>query len=557
MTPMPLSEVDTEISLLIRADYPIISIKTYEEERVWQQLEEVRQHVLQLDVQRMRSEGKSEQAIAEWQNKGRPLIRWSRTVGFQRDGRIVDNIAEPLAALRWILKGEQWGGLYVFYDLHPYMGPRSRAYEAAVVRGLRDVATNFRRDPRSTLILLSPVQDIPPELEKEVVVLDYPLPTAGELAAKLDSVAERMQRIYGNDCIALSEEERQELMQKSVGLTYEEVANVWAKALERDGRLGRKDVEAINEEKRQVIQKSGLLEYYPADETFAQVGGLQGLKDWLRERKSVFLGLTPDRKLPTLKGILLIGVPGCGKSLSAKAVAAEWRVPLVRLDVGRIYDALLGQTEANFRKAVQIVEQLAPVVFWIDEVEKGFPQATGSSDSGTATRVLGSFLNWMQEKTRPVFVVATANDIERMPWELTRKGRFDEIFYVGLPSEQERREIFKIHLDRWGLHLETGTIHDLAQRAVDFTGAEIEQVVLNSLWAVPARQDPSESFLPDEAAILEVLRQTIADIRPLAKRMEENPSYKKLHERARQVAKPASGKEPEPFPVAETPEGWR
>ncbi len=556
MTLMNSVEVDAEIRLLIRADYPIIYINSHEEERVWQQLEQVRQHVLELDVQRMRSENMPEQAITEWQSKGRPLIRWSRTVGFQRDDKVVDNITDPLAALRWILKGEQWGGLYVFYDLHPYMGPKSRAYDAAVVRGLRDVATSFRHK-RSTLILLSPVQDIPLELEKEIVVLNYPLPTAEDLDAKLDTVAERMRRIYGDECIALSAEERQELMRKSVGLTYEEVANVWAKALEQDGRLGRKDVEAINEEKRQVIQKSGLLEYYPADETFAQVGGLQGLKDWLRERKGAFLGLTPNHKLPTLKGILLIGVPGCGKSLSAKAVAAEWRVPLVRLDVGRIYDALLGQTEANFRKAVQIVEQLAPVVFWIDEVEKGFPQTTGSSDSGTSTRVLGSFLNWMQEKTRPVFVVATANDIERMPWELTRKGRFDEIFYVGLPTEQERREIFNIHLERWGLHLEPDAVHDLAQWAVDFTGAEIEQVVLNSLWAVPAHFDPGESFLPDEAAIIEVLHQTIDDIRPLAKRMEENPSYKKLHERAKQVAKPASGKEPEPFPVAQTPDGWR
>ncbi len=556
MTLMNSVEVDAEIRLLIRADYPIIYINSHEEERVWQQLEQVRQHVLELDVQRMRSENMPEQAITEWQSKGRPLIRWSRTVGFQRDDKVVDNITDPLAALRWILKGEQWGGLYVFYDLHPYMGPKSRAYDAAVVRGLRDVATSFRHK-RSTLILLSPVQDIPLELEKEIVVLNYPLPTAEDLDAKLDTVAERMRRIYGDECIALSAEERQELMRKSVGLTYEEVANVWAKALEQDGRLGRKDVEAINEEKRQVIQKSGLLEYYPADETFAQVGGLQGLKDWLRERKGAFLGLTPNHKLPTLKGILLIGVPGCGKSLSAKAVAAEWRVPLVRLDVGRIYDALLGQTEANFRKAVQIVEQLAPVVFWIDEVEKGFPQTTGSSDSGTSTRVLGSFLNWMQEKTRPVFVVATANDIERMPWELTRKGRFDEIFYVGLPTEQERREIFNIHLERWGLHLEPDAVHDLAQWAVDFTGAEIEQVVLNSLWAVPAHFDSGESFLPDEAAIIEVLHQTIDDIRPLAKRMEENPSYKKLHERAKQVAKPASGKEPEPFPVAQTPDGWR
>jgi SpoVK/Ycf46/Vps4 family AAA+-type ATPase len=336
-----------------------------------------------------------------------------------------------------------------------------------------------------------------------------------------------------------------------VGLTYEEVANVWAKSLERDRKLSREDIDAINEEKKQIIQKSGLLEYYPAEETFAQVGGLEALKKWLHIRRDAFSAARQGHKLPPLKGILLIGIPGCGKSLSAKAVAAEWQVPLVRLDVGRIYEPLLGKAEANFRKAIKIVEGLAPVVLWVDEVEKGFPQTAAVSDSGTSMRVLGYFLSWMQEKTKPVFVVATANDIERMPWELTRKGRFDEIFFVGLPIERERIEILEIHLKKWGLELSAKHIGELARRANNFTGAEIEQVVRNSLWALPP--------LSNEQRIQDTLLKEIDSLHPLAGRLEENQRFQNVWNKAREIAIPASGTEPIPIPSPKEPDelSWR
>ena len=560
-TPKSPPTINERISLLIRASYPILYIVSYEEKRILEQLVKVRSMVIDADLEekkRIVQDGPeaNEERLKLYKEQGRPLIQWSSTTGFQQAAGTPDRTTDPLLALDSISKRK--GGIFVFRDLHPYLTPGSGVYNPVVVRALRDVAVSFRGTSR-TLILLSPVQSIPVELEKDVTLIDYPLPSAQELDERLLASENLMKEAHGPKCIDLSDQERRELMQKSVGLTYEEVANVWARALEDNHVLNRKDIAAINEEKRQVIQKSGLLEFYPSVETFDRVGGLNGLKQWLRERKDAFLGKPLRWNLPALKGILLVGIPGCGKSLSAKAVASEWQLPLVRLDVGRIFDPLLGKTEANFRKAIKIAEELAPVVLWIDEVEKGFPQSSGGGDSGTSVRVLGAFLSWMQEKTRPVFVVATANDIEKMPPELTRKGRFDEIFYVGLPNIQERVEIFKIHLKGVGLEFMPQSLDRLAALADKFTGAEIEQVIVNSLWALKPAEPSGNVNLPDEIQIVEMLEQVIAQFHPLVKRLEENKGYMEMYNRTRQYARPASGEDPIAIPEVTLDEAvsWR
>jgi SpoVK/Ycf46/Vps4 family AAA+-type ATPase len=276
-------------------------------------------------------------------------------------------------------------------------------------------------------------------------------------------------------------------------------------------------VNEVFAEKQQIIRKSGLLEYYSTDETFAHVGGLSVLKDWLQKRA---LALTDQARafgLPAPKGILLLGVQGCGKSLCAKAVSSLWQLPLLRFDVGRMFGSLVGSSEENVRKAIAVAESVAPAILWVDEIDKAFAGSQGSAmtDGGTTARVFGTFLTWLSEKTAPVFVVTTANDISQLPPELMRKGRLDEIFYVDLPSEAERAEIFRIHLAKRGRDPEKFDIPALVERSAGFSGAEIEQAVISALYdAFYTRTELSTEL------VREALRQTV----PLSKTMDEQIS---------------------------------
>jgi len=239
------------------------------------------------------------------------------------------------------------------------------------------------------------------------------------------------------------------------------------------------------DEKRQLIRKSGLLEYYPVDQSLAAVGGLQNLKDWLHRRARAFTAEAHAFGLPEPRGLLLLGVQGCGKSLTAKAIASQWALPLLRLDMGRVFSGLVGSSEENLRRAIRVAESAAPAVLWLDEIDKALSGSASSnvSDGGTTARVLGTFLTWLQEKTAPVFVVATANRVEGLPPELLRKGRFDEIFFIDLPDAAEREEILRIHLTRRGRKPESFDLAALAARAEQFSGAELEQAVVEGLHA--------------------------------------------------------------------------
>jgi ATP-dependent 26S proteasome regulatory subunit/uncharacterized protein (DUF2147 family) len=560
-----IQSADDEIELLIRSNQPIISIVTYEEDRVLEHIKKVRSRVVELELEDLRNKGSKEEDINAWRQFMRPLVHWSCTAGFNDfkkdeeknplDSLPSGNYKDVEVALSDVMrplivdqsgksKGE-YGGIYVFRDLHPYIDPTySNTYSSKVIRRLRDIAKDFRLRKKRTLMLLSPIRVIPPELEKDMAVVEYPLPGKEDLREKLEEIRRENPGMQ----IKLEDAQVEELLQKSVGLTLSEVRSVWIKSIAQKNELNEDVLGQVNEEKKQIIKKSGLLEYFPVDETFNDVGGLKKLKKWIEVRRIAFTGVQTAGDgqrfvLPTLKGVLLVGIPGCGKSLAAKAIASKLQVPLVRLDAGRLYQSYLGSTEANLRRAISVVEGLAPVVLWVDEVEKAFPKTSGAGDSGTSARVLGTLLNWMQEKTCQVFVVATANDVEVMPPELTRKGRFDEIFLVGLPNLEETGEILAIHLRKLKFLKETALpgdkamIDGLAKIAYNrhLTGAEIEMAVKNALW-VRINETVSASVPETEA----VLRSEIESIKPIVHRLKENEAYKKMQQTFDRIAIPAS-----------------
>jgi ATP-dependent 26S proteasome regulatory subunit len=421
--------------------------------------------------------------------------------------------------------GVDWSsGIYVFRDLHPWLDRDDRAnkFNHLLVRQLRDLAQSFSLgDKPRCIILLSPRGVVPQELNKDIRVVDYPLPTLPQLQAHFESFKPQIQRRYGAESIQLPPEDEQSLVRALSGLTYRESENVLRKALANSGAIDTQDIDEILAEKKQIIRKQGIVEYFESKANYEMIGGLDLLKKWLELRTRAFRGEKliyqgKEFDLPIPKGILLIGVPGSGKSLMAKAIAALWMLPLLRLDVGRIFGGLVGQSEENMRRAIALAESVAPACVWLDEIEKAFPRTSGMSDAGVSLRVMNTFLTWMQEKTAPVFVVATGNDISQMPPELTRKGRFDEIFFSGLPDEEDRKEIWRIHTKPFGL-----TDEELKQLAVEskyFTGAEIEQALRNGIMILANVQQVTGRFSPLVNAISESLKLMV----PLAYRVDEH-----------------------------------
>jgi len=346
---------------------------------------------------------------------------------------------------------------------------------------LRDLGYALR-STRKTIIILSPKLKIPVELEKSITIVDLPLPAYEDLRNLFqekvaDGAGARRFRVD------LTSAQTDALIKAAQGLTLAEAENAFAKAIVRDKQLDADDIQAVIDEKKQIIRKSGLLEYYAVAERMDNVGGMDILKEWLAKRVRAFSEDAQAYGLPSPRGILLLGVQGCGKSLLAKCVAASWRLPLLRMDMSRIFQGFIGSSEDNMRRAMQTVEGLAPVVLWIDEIEKALSgvDGSGNTDAGTTARVVGQFLTWMQEKREPVFVVATANSIQGLPPELLRKGRLDEIFFVDLPRARERAEIFQIHLRKVRRDPARFDLHELVRMSHGFSGAEIEQAIISAL----------------------------------------------------------------------------
>jgi SpoVK/Ycf46/Vps4 family AAA+-type ATPase len=480
----------TEIEILIRARYPILYVITSEEMRV--------QRIL-LDI------------AAGRQKK---VFEWTYSSGIVPAGASIQSqkgrnpaTKDPLAALDLVIDQIE-PAIFLFKDFHPFLA-RSNF---AVIRRLKDIALHLKNS-RKTIVLISPVMEIPAELDKEITVINLPQPAKEDLAALLDKAVEELRESQQVE-IDLDEEGRDRLLQAALGLTLGEAENVFAKIIVKNQRLSGDHVNEVFAEKQQIIRKSGLLEYYAAEEDFASVGGLSVLKDWVNKRAVAFTAEARAFGLPAPKGVLLLGVQGCGKSLCAKAVSRLWQLPLLRFDMGRMFGSLVGSSEENVRRAIAVAESIAPAVLWVDEIDKAFTgsQSSGVTDGGTTARVFGTFLTWLSEKTAPVFVVATANDVSQLPPELLRKGRLDEIFYIDLPLDEERAEIFRIHLAKRNRNPEEFDLPALAAASKDFSGAEIEEAIISALYdAFYAKQELAS------AHVLAALGQTV----PLARTMAE------------------------------------
>lgn len=493
------TNVDVELETLIRARYPIIYITSWEERRVEETLRDI------------------------CQRRGKKMLLWTFTTG------MAGNLAskDPLAALDYVINAPDQS-VFVLKDFHPFIN------DVAVTRRLRDLVVLLRTSYK-TLIILSPILKLPPELEKEITVVDYQLPTMTDLDRLLEGI---IQSVRGDNRIQvdMAPLEREQVLKAASGLTSIEAENVFARSLVEKRKF---DVDVILSEKEQIIRKSGILEYYPATEAFADVGGMDLLKGWMEQRTTSFTEEARKFGLPEPKGILLLGVQGCGKSLIAKAIASLWRLPLLRMDVGKIFSGIVGSSEENMRKAISTAESVSPAILWIDELEKGFAgtQSSPFSDGGTTSRVFGTFIQWMQDKQAATFVIATSNDVTQLPPELMRKGRFDEIFFVDLPGLDERAEIFSIHLRKRGRKPDQFDLQALAKRAAGYSGAEIEQVVVSALFH--AFGDGHRELTNED--MMAALRESV----PLSVTMKEG--IDKLRDWAATRARPASSVTVEPM----------
>jgi AAA+ superfamily predicted ATPase len=456
-----LEKVMREVDVLIRSRYPILYLLTHEERRLEMRLAQ----------------------LAKAQKK--PFYVWTATGGMQAGGDVSVGLADsgvedkhlvdPAEAIQRIrTQGET--GIYLLKDFHPFLD------DPHVVRRLRDACGDLQNSYK-TILICGPTLNLPCELEKDVTIIDVPLPDFPELFEILknvsDSVSEKDSKV-----VNLSADDARLLVRAAQGLSGAEAENVFSKAIVHDSVLDVRDVELVLAEKAQIVRKSGILEFYPNQYHLEQIGGLSNLKRWLEVRSQGYSDNAASFGLPTPKGMLLLGAPGTGKSLTAKAVASAWRLPLLRLDFGKIFSGIVGSSEENMRKALKIAEGVSPAVLWIDEIEKGLAGGSsgGASDGGAASRVLGTFLTWMQETTAKVFVVATANKIEHLPPELLRPGRFDAIFFVDLPDEAARAEIFGIQLTRRGRDPKGYDLAAMAKATKGFSGAEIEFAVIEALF---------------------------------------------------------------------------
>jgi len=462
------ADFQKRLSHLLRARFPYLYLSTWEEDRA-------------LSI--IHSVAKDQSLI----KTPRKVFTWSLTTGMTGEGVGKDDTKSPLKALERIETCAE-PALFVLKDFHIFFGGQGRVPDFQVVRKIRDVGTILKQsDKPKNVIFISPSLVLPNDIQKDVTIVDFDLPTSLEIKDLLEEMIASHKK-GTKVTIELKTDEQDRLAKAALGLTLNEAENAFALAMVEDGRLDISDVEVILEEKRQIIKKSGILECIKTDLNMDDVGGLENLKRWLKKRNNTWLDSAQRYCLPAPKGVLITGVPGCGKSLVAKAISAMWQLPLLRLDIGKIFSGILGSSEENMRKAIKTAEAIAPSILWIDEIEKGF--STSNGDGGTSSRIFGSFLTWMQEKAKPVFVIATANNIYSLPPELLRKGRFDEIFFVDLPTKKERLVIFRVHINKrlknpaviGNLKLTDEVISCLADLTEGFVGAEIEQVVISALF---------------------------------------------------------------------------
>jgi AAA+ superfamily predicted ATPase len=474
-----------ELELLIRSRYCVIFIETLEEERASTLIKHLADHL------RI------------------PYFSWTRTKGLRREDLYskgpVYNTTDLSLALSHI-EISQYPAVYHLFNVGDYLEDR------IIPSKLRDAAKQFSTNDGIIIItgqnlnipdILKPISAIfrPPEPDiKEYRDLIYHIlrDLRNRVKIKLEMTGEDIDRLINN----------------LKGLTILEAEKILTKALIEDSRLGPEDITRVIEAKKDIVEREGVLEYYPVERSMADIADLNGLKKWLAKRRELITNPTRASEfgLPFPKGILLLGVPGCGKSLCAKAIAMEWSLPLLKLDPANLYNKYIGESEKNFKRAMLTSEKLAPVILWIDEIEKAFSSSHANEDGGVSMRIFGSFLTWLQDRKGDVFIVATANDIDRLPPEFLRKGRFDEIFFVDLPDAESRKAIVEIHLKKRGQDPSDFDIASLVEKTEGFSGSEIEQAIISGLYsAFSAKTQLSTKMLLDEISFTNPISVTMSE----------------------------------------------
>jgi hypothetical protein len=495
---MPKQDVLRDLRLLIQSRYGLIHVKTEESDRV-----------LSLLLH-----------LADWTSL--PIFTWSRIEGItraDRPGKIFDT-KEPRKAMAHV-DAADIPAIYHFHGIGTHL-ETDEVFQAQLKAGARKL-----EGMDGAIVLTGSSLRFPPHLEAMTASVSLPEPGEEEYRDLLANLLRDLGRRRYVE-VSLSREEMTSLLKHLSGLTLMEAQKILTKAIIEDGRLTQEDIRHVVDAKKAIVERDGLLEYFPVEQTLAQIADLVTLKAWLAKRKNVVANPMKAEEfgLSFPRGVLLLGVPGCGKSLSAKAVAKEWGLPLLKFDTSNLYNKYIGESEKNFKRAIQAAERMAPVVLWIDELEKAF-SAGGSEDGGVSQRILGSFLSWMQDREKEVFIVATANDIERLPPEFLRKGRFDEIFFVDLPDQDTRQEIFRIHLHARGQDPERFDLQGLARASEGFTGSEIEEAVVSGLYTAFSEEAPLSS-----PGVLREVESTI----PLSVTMAEKVSALRAWARTRTVS---------------------
>lgn len=472
------------IEQMIKADYPLISLISSEYNRTLQYIRH----------------------IASQNNAD--FYQWDCVNGLAKHSRIenskkwkiqtIPDQEDYLSLLKYLFHQTETGtnnkkAIYFIEDFQRYLN------DIQVITYLRKIAENWKSQNKH-FVMCGTAASLPKELEKFITLVDFPLPDYKDLSKLFAKVAAGSQEI--------DEELEKYMIDAALGMTDMEAELAFRLAKQKNELKDKESVRIISSEKEQIIKKSGILDYYPVAEGLKEVGGLENLKSWLKQRHKAFEPKAKFFGLKEPKGIMLVGVPGCGKSLAAKATAAEWKLPLLRLDVGKIYQAEVGASESNLREAIKTAEAVAPCVLWIDEIEKGLGNGS-ERDGGTSSRVFATILSWMQEKEKPVFVFATANNLQQLPPELLRKGRFDEIFFVDLPTPKERENIFQIHLQK-KKQTKIDNLAHLAEKTKHFNGSEIEEVV-NEAMFIAYNEDSNV-----ENISIKHLEKAIEQIVPLA-----------------------------------------
>ena len=437
-----------ELTLLLKARYPVLLINTIEEDRV--------EYVIRKHIKA---------------NLNRSIYSWDFVEGYtnnpNNEGFAKRN---PLQALELIERlTAETPAIFLLKDFNRFLT------DVSISRKLKNIARILKLQPK-TIIIIGSDFNIPKELQDLITTIQFQLPNQAEIIQELTRLIDSLN-------IKINSELFENLTQTCQGLSLERIRRVLSKIIATHKTIDKNSISILLSEKKQIISQTEILEYWSAPDKIGNIGGVEILKDWLKKRKTSFSIQAANYGLPTPRGLLLVGIQGTGKSLTAKAIANEWQLPLLKLDVGKLFGGIVGESESRLRQMIEVSETLAPCILWIDEMDKAFSNTDNTGDSGTSNRVLGTFISWLSEKTKPVFVVATANNVDLLPIEIIRKGRFDEIFFLDLPKKQERKEIFKIHIQQFRPNTyDSFNYEKLAQLSESFSGAEIKQSIIEAMY---------------------------------------------------------------------------